>query len=52
LEDEPMDEAGENAAEDQPPVELGQFLVDAHRDSETAKESKKLEKMLEDRRKM
>ena len=33
LEDEPMDEAGENAVEDQPPVELGHFLVDAHRDS-------------------
>ena len=52
LEDEPMDEAGENAAEDQPPVELGQVLVDAHRDSETLKESKKFEKMLEDHRKM
>ena len=52
LEDEPMDEAGENAAEEQPLDELGQVLVDAHRESETMKESKKFEKMLEDHRKM
>ena len=29
---EEMDEAGENAAEDQPPDELGQILVDSQRD--------------------
>ena len=29
FEDEPMDEAEENSAEDQPPDELGQVLVDA-----------------------
>ena len=51
FEDEPMDnveemdEAGENTAEDQPPDELGQVLVDSQRDSETLKESKKFEKM-------
>ena len=48
FEDEPMDETGENAAEDQPPDELDQVLVDSQRDSETLKESKKFEKMLED----
>ena len=58
FEDEPMDdaeemdEAGENAAEDQPPDELGQVLVDSQRDSETLKESKKFEKMLEDHKKI
>ena len=58
FEDEPMDdaeemdEAGENAAEDQPPDELGQVLVDSQRDSETLKESKKFEKMLEDHKKL
>ena len=36
---EEMDEAGENAAKDQPPDELGQVLVDSQRDSETLKES-------------
>ena len=57
FQDEPMDEAEEineaeeNAAEDQPPDKLGQFLVDAQRDSETLKESKKFEKMLEDHKK-
>ena len=41
FEDEPMDDAeemdevGENAAEDQPPDELGQILVDSLRDCET-----------------
>ena len=39
FEDEPMDETGENAAEDQPPDELDQVLVDSQRDSETLKES-------------
>ena len=29
---EEMDEAGENASEDQPPDELGQVLVDSQRD--------------------
>ena len=38
FEDEPMDEAEENAAEDQPPDELGQVLVDSQKDSETLKE--------------
>ena len=52
FEDEPMHEAEENAAEEQPPDELGQVFVDAHRDSETLKESKKFEMMLEDHRKM
>ena len=53
FEDEPMHEAEENAAEEQqPPDELGQVLVDAHRDAETLKESKKFEKMFEDHRKM
>ena len=42
-----------NAAEEQqPPDELGQVLVNAHRDAETLKESKKFEKMLEDHRKI
>jgi hypothetical protein len=36
----------------QPPDELSQVLVDAHRDAETLKESKKFENMLEDHRKM
>ena len=39
FEDEPMDEAKENAAEDQPPNELGKVLLDTHRDNETMKES-------------
>ena len=52
FEDEPMDETGENAAEDQPPDELDQVLVDSQRDSETLKESKKFEKMLEDHKKL
>ena len=52
FEDKPMHEAEENAAEEQPPDDLGQVLVDAHRDSETLKESKKFEKMLEDRKKI
>ena len=39
FEDEPMDDAGENAAEDQPPDELDQVLVDSQRDCETLKES-------------
>ena len=38
FEDEPMDEAEANSAEDQPPDELGLVLVDAQRDSETLKE--------------
>ena len=39
FEDEPMDEAKENAAEDQPPNELGKVLLNTHRDNETMKES-------------
>ena len=46
-----MDEAEENSADDQPLDELGQVLVNAHRDSETLKESKKFEMMLEDHKK-
>ena len=34
-----MDEAKENAAEDQPPNELGKVLLNTHRDNETMKES-------------
>jgi len=52
FEDEPMDKAEENSTEDQPPDELGQVLVDAQRDSETLKESKKFEMMLEDHKKV
>ena len=58
FEDEPMDDAEEmdevreNTAEDQPPNELGQVLVDSQKDSETLKESKKFEKMLEDHKKI
>ena len=53
FEDEPMHEAEENAAEEQqPPNELGQVLVDPHRDAKTLKEPKKFEKVLEDHRKM
>src|SRR6185503_11144396 len=53
FEDEPMHEAEANVAEEQqPPDELGQVLVNAHRDVETLKESKKFEKILEDHKKM
>ena len=58
FEDEAMDQAEEmgeveeNAVEDQSPDELGQVLVDSQRDSETLKESKKFEKMLEDHKKL
>ena len=53
FEDKPMHEAEANAAEEQqPPDELGQVLVDAHREAKTLKESKKFEKMLEDHRKI
>ena len=50
--DEPMVETEANSAEDQPPDKLGQVLVDAQRDSETLKESKKFEMMLEDHKKL
>ena len=43
-------EAG--AFEDEPPDELGQVLVDSQKDSETLKESKKFEKMLENHKKL
>jgi hypothetical protein len=36
----------------QPHDELGQVLLDAQKDSETMKESKKFEKMLEDHKKL
>ena len=52
FEEEPIDEAEENALEDQLPDELGQILVDAQRDYETVKESKKLEKMFDDHKKL
>ena len=51
FEDKLMHEAEENAAEEQPPDELGQVLVDSQRDCKTLKESKKFEKMLEDHKK-
>jgi hypothetical protein len=47
FDDEPIDEAEENIVEEQPD-ELGQVLLDAQKDSETVKEAKKFEKMLED----
>ena len=50
--DEPMDKAEENSREYQAPDELGQVLVDAQRDSETLKESKKFKMMLEDHKKL
>jgi hypothetical protein len=52
FDDTPMDEAEENTVEKQPHDELGQVLLDAQRDSETVKESKKFEKMLEDHKKL
>ena len=52
FEEEPIDEAEENALEDQLPDELGQILVDAQRDYETVKESKKFEKMFDDHKKL
>ena len=52
FEDEPMDETEANSTEDQPPDELGHVLVDGQRDSETLKESKKFEMMLEDHKKV
>jgi len=52
FQDEPMDECEANVAQEQPPDELGQVLVDAQKDSETAKEQKKFENMLEDHRKL
>ena len=52
FQDEPMDEAEENSAEDQPPDELGQVLAGAQRDSETLKELKKFEMMLDDHKKL
>ena len=48
FEDEQMGEAEETHVEEQSPDALGQALHDAHKDSETAKEAKKFEKMLED----
>jgi len=47
-----MDEVEVNSAEDQPPYELGQILVNAQRDSETLKELKKFEMMLDDHKKL
>ena len=52
FEDEPMDETEANSVEDQAPDELGQGLVDAQRDSEILKESKKFKMMLEDHKKL
>jgi hypothetical protein len=52
FDDEPIDEAEENAVEEQPHDELGQVLLDAQKDSDTMKESKKFEKMLEDHTKL
>jgi hypothetical protein len=52
FDDKPMDVAGENIVEEQPYDELGQVLLDAQKDSETVKEPKKFEKMLEDHKKL
>jgi hypothetical protein len=52
FDDEPMDEAEENAVEEQPHDELDQVLLDAQKDNETMKESKKFEKMSEDHKKL
>jgi hypothetical protein len=52
FDNEPMDEAEENAAEEQPHDELGELLLDAQKDNETVKESKKFEKVLEDQKKL
>ena len=48
FQDEPMDEGEANVAQEEPPDELGQALLDAQKDSETVKEALKFEKMLED----
>jgi hypothetical protein len=52
FDDEPMDEAEENVVEEQPHDELGQLLLDAQKDSDMVKESKKFENMLEDHKKL
>jgi hypothetical protein len=52
FDDEPMDEAEENTAEEQPHDKLGQVLLDAQKDSKIVKESKKFEKMLEGHKKL
>jgi hypothetical protein len=52
FDDEPMDKAEENIVEQQPHDELGQVLLDAQKDSDTVKESKKFDKMLEDHKKL
>ena len=43
-----MDEGEANVAQEEPPDELGQVLLDAQKDSETVKEALKFKKMLED----
>jgi hypothetical protein len=48
FQDEPMDEGEVNVAQEEPPDELGQALLDAQKDSDTVKEALKFEKMLED----
>ena len=48
FQDEPMDEGEANVAQEEPPNELGQALLDAQKDSETVKEALKFEKMMED----
>jgi hypothetical protein len=48
FQDEPMDEGEANVAQEEPPDELGQALLDAQKDSDTVKEALKFEKMLED----
>ena len=47
FEDDPMDEADENAAD-----KLGRVLLDGQKESVTALEHKKFEKMLEDHKKL
>ena len=39
FQDEPMDEDEVNVAQEEPPEELGQALLDAQKDSETVKEA-------------
>ena len=50
--DTTMGEAEEDVAEDEPADEISQVLLDAQKDSENAKDSKKFEKMLEDHKKL
>ena len=50
--DTTMDDAEENAGEEEPTDDLGQVLLDAYKDSETVRETEKFKKMLEDHKKL